>query len=98
MEQEGRVMILSKRKCPLCGSQIMASSCGNPIFRTTYAIACSNINFSPMPSEHSEPIPVLQRSVDDMFAQGLTEEEVVDRLVLEYIQKVQEKYGGVATV
>jgi len=86
-------MILSKRKCPLCGSQIIANPCGNPIFRTTYAVMCSNEDCRPMPSEYGPMQAVRQRSADDLFAQGLTEEEVVDRLVLEYIQKVQEKYG-----
>ncbi len=86
-------MIPTKRYCPLCGSPIIANQCGNPIFRTTYAVMCSNDDCRPMPSEYGPTKAVIQRSVDDLLAQGLTEEEAIYILALEYSQKVQERFG-----
>lgn len=91
--EEGEGMIPSKRYCPLCGSPIVAYQCGNPIFRTTYAVMCSNEDCKPIPSEYGPVKAVLQRSADDLFAQGHTEEEAIYILALEYSQEVQERYG-----
>ena len=91
--EEGEGMIQSTWFCPLCGSPIVAYPCGNPIFRTTYAIMCSNEDCKPMPSSYGPVKAVLQLSADDLFAQGLTEGETVDGLALEYSREVQERYG-----
>ena len=82
--EEGRGMIPTNRKCPICRSPVEVNRCGNPLQSFWFAVTCSNDDCRPMSSADGPTKAVKMYNAQRYLDAGYDEERIATLLAADW--------------